>query len=542
MSDHTSSSMSGFHELSSTSLDARVGQVVDGRYRLLSVISKGSMGRVYAATQLQLDRRVAVKIMELNASLVDANNLALYQQRFLNEAGALAKLKSPHTVRIFDFGFWDGAPYLVMEYLEGRPLARVLREKQRISPLRAVRLAQQVCKSLAEAHSAGIVHRDLKPDNIVLLEDKEEHLDIVKIVDFGLVKSVGDEAELTVAGQIVGSPNYMAPELILESTDFDGRVDQYALGVTLFRIVSGRRPFPKENTVAVLTAHLNEIPPRLDTVVSDLQLPPILVDIVDRALQKDPSNRFANMVEMRRALMACEKALLVPDLFDLQMTVIEGRVEVPGDILSASRSLSVSMMAMAQKPKAVLTASAPPPVSPPVAPEATEEMPPQSGNGRWFVVGLAVLLLLGVGFLLWGSNGAPPDPTGPAQPSVLVAAEAPSAAPPSAEGGTAEVPPETTPAPSEPGPAALPPPVVSSATPPRTTPRPAPPPARPPAARTTPPTTSSPPPAEPASASAEPPPAASAPAEPAPPPPEPPPAPTTVPTMRMDDEIKDPFN
>lgn len=237
------------------SVDARIGAVIDGRYRLLSAISSGSMGRVYRAEQLQLDRVVAIKVMELNPSLITDPDIETYRQRFLNEAGALARLMSPYTVRIFDFGFWGQAPYLVMEFVDGTTLSRLVRTEGPLPVERSLRIAEQVCRSLHEAHQAGIVHRDLKPGNILISRD-DEGVDQVKEVDFGLVKVDGDGQDLTIAGQILGSPNYMAPELIREDEQIDGRADVYALGITLFRMLTRKAPFSGGQTATVLMAHL----------------------------------------------------------------------------------------------------------------------------------------------------------------------------------------------------------------------------------------------------------------------------------------------
>lgn len=286
--------------------DSPIGQVVDGRYRLLSVIARGSMGRVYRAEQLQLDRLVAIKVMELNPSFINDADTDAYRQRFMNEAAALARLQHPNTVRMFDFGFWDGAPFMVMEFLEGQTLSRLIRQEGRLEPVRTLRIAEQVCRSLAEAHDSGIVHRDLNPGNILILPSEDG--DRVKVLDFGLVKAMEGAPELTTAGQIVGSPNYMPPELIRESTGIDGRADIYSVGVTPFRMLTGNLPFKRDGTAAVLVAHLHTPAPTLSSVAADLRVPPAVEWVVARTLEKDPADRIASASALRRALRAARHA------------------------------------------------------------------------------------------------------------------------------------------------------------------------------------------------------------------------------------------
>jgi len=287
----------------SASRDPFIGQVIEGRYRVLNGISRGTMGRVYRAEQLLLGRMVAIKVMAVQGSLGQPDEQAANERRFLNEAAALARLEAPNTVRIFDFGVWEGQPYLVMEYVEAHNLDRILRREGRLPPGRAVQIAVQIGRSLREAHRLGIVHRDLKPANILVKETGDDG-DLVKVVDFGLVVGPGLDPELTRAGRLVGSPNHMSPEQIREQP-LDGRSDIYALGVLIFRMVTGRVPFPREGAAAVLSAHLHDPPPRMDEVVSDPRIAEPLEAVVARTLEKDPNLRHADVHELMVDLERC---------------------------------------------------------------------------------------------------------------------------------------------------------------------------------------------------------------------------------------------
>jgi serine/threonine-protein kinase len=311
--------------------EALVGQVLDGRYRLLSLISQGSMGAVYRAEQLQLDRVVAIKLMWLDEAMVVEPARKTAAELFLHEAATLARLDARNTVRIFDFGVWRERPYLVMEYIAGQRLASIIHQEGRLEPGRVVELAVQVCRSLREAHRLGVVHRDLKPANILVTIDEEGEL--VKVVDFGLVTHSGGQGASAEQGRLVGSPRYMAPEQIQEQA-VDGRTDVYSLGVLLFRMLTGELPFAAKGTAPTLMAHLSETPPTLASKLGAGVLPACFEWTVATALAKDPADRFGSVDELRTALGACQVALAGgPALAQVQPSLVDGRCVLPDALL-----------------------------------------------------------------------------------------------------------------------------------------------------------------------------------------------------------------
>lgn len=276
-----------------------VGMVIADRYRLDARIGSGGMGKVYRATQLNLRRTVAVKLVHAE-SLGEPAIVA----RFEREALAVASLQHPRIITIFDFGI---APeiglYIVTEYLAGRPLSDDLGEQAPMNPWSAIRLARQVCSALQAAHGAGIIHRDLKPDNIFLETTPEGPM--AKVLDFGIAKMRtgldADASSLTAGNAIIGTPRYMSPEQI-EHLDVDGRADVYALGCVLYEMLTGRPPFPAAKLSALLTHHL--IKPARPPSELVPELPPALDAVVLRALAKHPADRYPSAAEFSQALEA----------------------------------------------------------------------------------------------------------------------------------------------------------------------------------------------------------------------------------------------
>lgn len=303
--------------------DERVGTIFAERYRIRRRIARGSMGVVYEAEQLQLGRSVAIKVLAASPHQVASKDLGA---RFLREASLLSKLTHPNTVRVFDYGVEDGRPYLVMEFVRG-PTLRQLVNDAPIEPLRLVRIGAQICGSLSEAHQAGIIHRDLKPANVLIATGKDGS-DVVKVVDFGLVKEVEGASEMTAEGLILGTPQFMAPEQI-RGHALDQRVDVYAMGVLLFKCLSGHYPFPHTGPAAVLEAHLGETPRGLDEVMPELQLPSTVQWTIDRCLAKARTERFIDAGQLQRALRLCEASLLDEATATFAKPVlVEGRLDV----------------------------------------------------------------------------------------------------------------------------------------------------------------------------------------------------------------------
>ncbi|HOU92218.1 MAG TPA: protein kinase, partial [Polyangiaceae bacterium] len=289
--------------------DKFVGRTLPGGYHILDLISVGGMGRVYRAEQSLLGRTVAVKIIHPHL-LSDENSAA----RFLTEARAASQLNHPNSIAVFDFGRTDdGQPYIVMEFLRGKDLARVAYEEGPLPFARIVDVLRQVLAALGEAHDLGIIHRDLKPENVIL-EPLRRGGYFVKVLDFGLAKLRADAASpsVTSPGIVCGTPDYMAPEQG-RGDPVDGRSDLYALGVVLFQLLTGRLPFEAESPTQVVMMHLSIPVPDPRQVAPERNIPASLVDVTLRALEKDPGRRYQDALEFADALRdALEEATVKP--------------------------------------------------------------------------------------------------------------------------------------------------------------------------------------------------------------------------------------
>ena len=278
--------------------DPLIGRVINDRFRIVSVIARGGMGKVYRAEQSPLGREVALKVLNPNYS---GEQDPEFHKRFFLEASICAKLTHPNTVTIFDYGRTDDdVYYIAMELLEGPTLHRALREETRFPADRTMHIARQMCRSLREAHSLGVIHRDLKPANIYLVRHGDER-DFVKVLDFGLVKDLDKGEDLTQTGLFMGSPKYMAPEQI-RGEKVDARCDVYALGVIMFEMLTGKVPFDRPNSVNILMAHVHEQPPLMSDMAPDAQIDPMLEQVVLKAMAKKPEERFSGMDELLVAL------------------------------------------------------------------------------------------------------------------------------------------------------------------------------------------------------------------------------------------------
>lgn len=280
-----------------SSVDPLEGVVLDGRYVLQKLIARGAMGAVYEAEQILLNRRVAVKVMDPQHL---HESLEKFAERFRREASVLARLQHPNIVRVYDYGRYGEAPFLVMEHIDGYSLQR-LQAGGPIPPSRLVPIAMQMCDALEEAHALDLIHRDLKPANILLTRHAGV-LDVVKVVDFGLAKDlVSMDPEVTDVGQVMGTPMYMAPEQIRDDA-CDGRTDIYALGILMYRSLTGVLPFKAGQTTAVLLANLQERPPAFAEVNPNLKVSAELERVVFQCLEKDPDRRFPSVRVLREAL------------------------------------------------------------------------------------------------------------------------------------------------------------------------------------------------------------------------------------------------
>jgi serine/threonine protein kinase len=281
------------------SIQVREGDLIAGKYRIGRVLGVGGMGVVVAARHEQLEQMVAIKFVKDDA--LD-NDEAV--ERFLREARSAARLKSEHVARVLDVGRLEtGAPYMVMEFLEGSDLAQALTRDGPMAVDLVAALMLQICEAVAEAHAAGIVHRDLKPENLFLTRTVGGSPKM-KVLDFGVSKTsvpMGDpSAKLTRTRAMLGSPLYMAPEQLRSSRDVDSRTDVWSLGVVLFELLSGRSPFEAEAMPELCLKIVGE--PPLSLAQLRPAVPPAIVAIVERCLEKDRTKRFDNAAELALAL------------------------------------------------------------------------------------------------------------------------------------------------------------------------------------------------------------------------------------------------
>jgi eukaryotic-like serine/threonine-protein kinase len=278
-----------------------LGTIVGDRYRLMKRIGLGGMGEVFLAEHVVLGKPVAVKVL-----LRDLSDKPAFVKRFKLEAIAASQIGHQHIVDVSDFGETpDGHFYFVMEYLDGETLDDLIRRESPLRPDRALRIVAQVARALGAAHAKGLVHRDVKPQNVLLVR-RDGVVDFVKLVDFGVAKPITRRAgpELTVAGTVVGTPQYMSPEQALGS-ELDARSDIYSLGVLLHRVLSGQLPFNAESSAGYIVAHVNSPPPPLPEATTAGPLPPRIRDLVLRMLAKAPEARVQSMSEVVTVIDAC---------------------------------------------------------------------------------------------------------------------------------------------------------------------------------------------------------------------------------------------
>ena len=285
----------------SPSSPVKEGDLLAGKYRVERVLGVGGMGVVVAARHEQLEQHVAIKFVR-DEALGDHEAVS----RFLREARAAAKLRSEHAAKVLDVGTLEsGAPYMVMEYLEGSDLAVVLDERGTLPVELAAEYLVQACEAVAEAHAAGIVHRDLKPQNLFLARTVGGG-SRVKVLDFGVSKTLAGDgpasigAGLTQTRSMLGSPLYMSPEQMRSSRDVDARSDVWALGVVLFQLLTGEWPFEAEAMPELVLKVVTD-PPRSLAAIRP-EVPQGLVEVVERCLKKPPAERYANAAELAQAL------------------------------------------------------------------------------------------------------------------------------------------------------------------------------------------------------------------------------------------------
>ena len=458
--------------------DPLLGRVIDGRFTVQSVLGRGGMGVVYRAHQASLERSVALKVMSAPAHDDESGaREAEFQRRFFLEAATVARLKHPNTITVFDYGSSavddQRLFFIAMELLDGVPLSKLVAQGRRLSPLRAVHIALQICRSLREAHRAGIVHRDLKPGNVMVLrpdqgdDDDEGEGDFVKVLDFGLAKTrTFDGAKpmpgLTKSGAFMGSPRYSAPEQV-EGRPIDARADIYSLGCVLYRLLAGKTPFDGKSPVEIMLKHLHDGVPPLDAE----DVPEALERLVMDCLQKEPGERPQSMdvviqrLKLVRAelggsgvnvvVLSDERISLPPQL--PVTSLIDGAPLGEPSFSADELPLPVEQLTVPARPTQVPQPSSPTPPREQTAPSTVapgalrvDDLTPSSRGGSrlsvivrpprrpWaaIVAGIALGLALCVGIIAWrlgsldplivrlwtrdaGSSTPhePPPPTGP---------------------------------------------------------------------------------------------------------------------------------
>ena len=308
---------------------------VAGRYSIERELGRGGMGVVYLARDVALDRPVAIKVLPQYLALVPR-----LRERFIREAQTAARLSHPNIVPIFAVEEAELFVFFVMAFVPGETLAQRIARVGPLEPAPAVRVVQEAAWALAYAHRQGVVHRDVKPDNI-LLEDLSGR---AMLTDFGIAK-VKDEESVTASGEIVGTARYMSPEQA-GGDSVDGRSDLYSLGVTAFFALTGRTPFEAPTPAALLVAHLQEMPPPLASIRSEL--PQRLTAVVDRCLAKSPEARFATGEELAEAVGEAKSSSLdVPEVIRRLQLEIEALVGETGGLLLLSSLILLSEFAPA---------------------------------------------------------------------------------------------------------------------------------------------------------------------------------------------------
>jgi eukaryotic-like serine/threonine-protein kinase len=396
--------------------DPALGEALSGRFLLTGYLGRGAMGVVYKGYQISMRRFVAVKVLLPHIASSDQ-----HVQRFIREATSAAQLKNPHTVTLYDFGETDdGRLFIAMELLSGKELADVLVDKVRFTVAEALDIVAQACLSLEEAHERGIVHRDLKPANI-MVEERPDNPYFVKVVDFGIAKLLDEGATMvTQDGSTCGTPSYMAPEQVM-GKKLDARTDIYALGVVLFELLTGKRPFMDTAATAILLRHLQEPIPSLLEVFPDLNIPPETDAIVQKCVAKTKDERYSSCLELREACLAAQGVVggaLVTEAYrevkraegTLQTfpmaddeTVVQDAIQPsPLDTkgIEESATQDAATIDDVQESQEPTKISAPPELS-------TEAKISEGGSPRWLwpsVGGIVVLLLIAAGLFVMSTN------------------------------------------------------------------------------------------------------------------------------------------
>jgi eukaryotic-like serine/threonine-protein kinase len=279
-------------------MSLKIGDRIDGKYEIKRLLGEGGMGAVYEGENTLIHRRVAIKVLHSGVAAMEEA-----VKRFEREAQAAGRIGSEHIVEVLDLGRLEsGDLYMVMEFLKGESLSSRIKSRGRLAPRELCAIGVQLLDGLSAAHEAGIIHRDLKPDNVFLIAQSKGRTDFVKILDFGISKFNGlnKDFSMTRTGSVMGTPYYMAPEQARGAKNLDARLDVYAAGVILFEAATGRVPFDGDTFNELLIKIVTEDAPPVRQLAPDLD--PALADIIDKARQKNPDQRFASAREFRDAV------------------------------------------------------------------------------------------------------------------------------------------------------------------------------------------------------------------------------------------------
>jgi serine/threonine protein kinase len=270
-----------------------IGDVLAG-YRIEGVAGRGGMGVVFRATQLALDRQVALKLIAPELAQDES-----FRERFKRESKTAAAIEHPHVIPVHEAGEGEGQLFIAMRFIEGIDLRELIRQEGRIDPERTARLLAQIASALDAAHARGLVHRDIKPGNVLIASENGQ--DHAYLTDFGLSKRLGSESGMTKTGMWVGTLDYIAPEQI-QGAKLDARSDVYSLGCLLYHAITGTVPFERDSDVAKIFAHMTDSPPPLNYAIGGLSAD--LDAVLHRAMAKDPNARYPSAGDLGRATLA----------------------------------------------------------------------------------------------------------------------------------------------------------------------------------------------------------------------------------------------
>ena len=377
-----------------------------GRYRIVGFLGAGAMGEVYLAEDPHIERKLAIKTVRLAGREQDVEER---KRRLLREARAAGRLLHPHVVTLFDAGEVEGMLYLAFEFVEGQDLAARL-ESSALSLYEVLRIVRETAEALEFAHRHGIVHRDIKPSNVLL----DAH-GRVKVTDFGIAKVTGQSTELTIAGSVMGSPQYLSPEQI-RGEELDGRSDIFSLGVVLYELLSGKRPFDGDTITTLVYQILNVDPPPISALRGDL--PPRVETLLAGMLAKDPAERVQSAAQVAEELAAIEREL--PD------ETLAGPAAGNTERLIPTKVLPGYSTGLARPATATVKPTAPAAAAPAAAVAAPK--PGRTGLVLGLAAAVVLAFLLGGAWLVWRSWRG--------RDSQVAAAVSP-AQPPSAAGQTA---------------------------------------------------------------------------------------------------------